>query len=81
MDNSRFLKFTNITLGVMCGLLIALPVSFSLSNPIVGGLSVLILSALGGFSGYRRANSRAFMYFCIVAVGVLSSIITFSSNS
>ena len=65
----------------MCGLLIALPVSFSVSNPMIGGIFIVMLSALGGFSGYRRANSRAFMYFCIVAVGVLSSIITFSSNS
>lgn len=81
MDNTKFLKLTNIVLGIMCGLLIAFPLSYSVSNPIFGLAVLLMGTALGAFTGYRRANSRAFMYFCIVAVCILSTIISFSTNS
>ena len=81
MENLKFLKIVNLVLGTMCGLLIAFPIALSMQNKTFGTLFLVMCTVLGTFSGYRRAKSRAFMYFCIVAVCVLSTVISFSGNN
>lgn len=76
MDILRFQQIATIVLAGITGLLIALPIGLP------KGPEASMLYALGGLlfgavSGYRRRNSKIFMYFCMIASAVLSTLLIF----
>ena len=74
-----FLRLANILLSGMTGFLIGYPVAAGMTSSNTGSLSVIILTTLAGFiTGYRRANSRIFLYFCMLAIIILSVVISSS---
>lgn len=74
----NFIAFANIFLGLLCGLLIALPLATTMDSP-YPGLGLIVFSCLfGALAGYKRGDNRAFMYMCIAFVCILSTLISFS---
>lgn len=71
---TRFQTCASVALGGMIGTLIALP--FALPQGSIGALYLLPLLFLGGMIGYRRRESRAFLYFSFVAILLLSSLLS-----
>lgn len=72
----EFMKFAAILLSALVGVLIAFPLI------IAGDANNLyflpIAALLGGLVGYRRRNSRIFLYFCMLAVIILAFVISSS---
>lgn len=68
-----FIRYANIVLGGLLGVLIAIPVSSEAPFQLILGL------VLGALVGYRRRDSRLFMYMTIVFVLILSSLIYYYS--
>lgn len=74
---TQFLPFANVILGLLMGLLVGIPVSWSMTPvPAIATLIIAVFTGLGGLAGYRRRNSRGFMYLAIISVLVLTSIIS-----
>ncbi|MCI5064195.1 hypothetical protein MRY87_00565 [bacterium] len=78
----RFQTVAAVALGTLTGLLIALPLSPSPGGtdaPSLFGMLVLPASAAAGaLIGYRRRESRAFLYFCFAAILLLSGTLSTS---
>jgi len=74
---SKFLNIACISVGGMVGCLIAIPLTFS-SNGSSKFVVLLASIALGMLVGYRRRGSRVFLYFCLLCVLILSSLVSFS---
>ena len=74
---TRFLQISCVVLGALTGCLIGIPLAVQ-SGSASGIWIVFSFSALGGLIGYRRRTSRAFLYFCLGAVLILSSLVSFS---
>jgi len=72
----RFIAFSNIVLGAIIGLLIAIPISPLLSSMPLVAVTAITSILLGAMVGKRRGESRGFLYFALVAVLVLASTIS-----
>lgn len=76
----RYEKFTDgvsVLLGALMGLLVAIPLA-STELRSSGAILVVGATVFGGLTGFRRRKSRAFLYFCLIGICVLSSLISFS---
>lgn len=73
---SRFREYASIVLGSLMGALIAMPVAAEANAAL---MLVPLGAVLGGLVGYRRRASTFFLYFCIVCILILSSVIMFES--
>jgi hypothetical protein len=76
LEYGRFIAFSNIILGTFVGVLIALPLTPTVSSAGLSAALVLGSALLGGAIGRKRGESRGFLYFALVAVLVLSSVIS-----
>ncbi len=74
-DNAfhTFRTFASVVLGALIGLLIALPLALPSGYNLVLIVPFVIM---GGVIGYRRRESRGFLYFSFVAVLLLSSLVS-----
>lgn len=74
-DNAfhAFRTFASVILGALIGLLISLPIVLPSGYHF---LFVLPFIIVGGMIGYRRRESRGFLYFSFVAVLLLSSLVS-----
>lgn len=72
----RFIAYSNIVLGAIIGLLIAIPISPLLPSMPLVAVSAISSTLLGAMVGRRRGESRGFLYFALVAVLVLASTIS-----
>lgn len=72
----RLLALFNIALGGLCGALIALPIAAQ--QPQSGTLLGAACIAFGILNGYRWRTSRAFLYFALVTVLALASLVSFA---
>jgi uncharacterized SAM-binding protein YcdF (DUF218 family) len=59
------------------GCLVAVPMT-STNLQSMGTPLLLIAVLFGGIAGHRHRNNRAFLYFCLVGILVLSTLISFS---
>ncbi len=74
-----FYAIASIVMGAFVGLLIAIPITVSTTSRAVAGATLLGLPLLGLLSGYRRRHSRIFFYLCLIAIVVLSTILTMNA--
>ncbi|MCB0328128.1 MAG: hypothetical protein KDD70_00655 [Bdellovibrionales bacterium] len=71
----RFQWIASVVLGTITGLLIALPISQGES--VFSGPIVLLASGMAGaLIGYRRKDSRAFLYLCFATILLLAGTFT-----
>lgn len=68
-----FYTFITPILGLMIGLLVAGPASTAGVGP-----TAWIMPVMGLFVGYKNRNSRAFFYFSLFCVTVLSGVVGMS---
>lgn len=66
-----FLNLANPVLGALAGILIALPLAVH-AAPSAAPFLVLPLFALGTMLGWRRRDSRLFLYVAMIAVLALA---------
>lgn len=85
MPEDRYKSFLNgatILLSAMVGILIIYPLALARLSPAgspSSGYGMLLLGAAGGaLLGYRRRNSRIFLYFCMLAIIILAIVISSS---
>jgi hypothetical protein len=73
----KFLHGGSIFLGALMGCLVTIPI---ISTELQSfGAPLLVGAALfGGLAGHRHRENRAFLYFCILGILVLSTLISFS---
>jgi hypothetical protein len=76
LDYARFLAFSNVVLGAIVGVLIAIPLTPAVSSGPLAGTLVLASGLLGAAVGRKRGASRGFLYFALVAVLVLASLVS-----
>jgi hypothetical protein len=69
-----FNHFAAVMLGGISGFLIAAPLALSTATP----LALIAGFAAGGLVGYRRRNSRGFLYLCFIVVLVLAGVLSSS---
>jgi hypothetical protein len=72
----NFNHFAAVMLGGLCGFLVAAPLALSTNTPAIGALALIAGLAAGGLVGYRRRNSRGFLYLCFVIILVLSGTLS-----
>jgi len=73
---NTFLAVTNTGLGALLGCLIGMPLNLT-SSSLFGRASLLLLfTVLGGAIGYRRRHSKVFLYFALLSIVLLASIIS-----
>lgn len=75
----RFLHLACIGLGGLAGALITLPIAMSRLDS-VGLLILFAGSSFGFLAGYRRRTSRAFLYFCILSILVLLTLLIMNTR-
>lgn len=70
-----FREFASIVLGAILGGLIILP--FALPDQQASNFWILLVGLFaGGLIGYKRRKSVAFLYFCMIAVVILASVLS-----
>lgn len=70
----KFIPIVNIVLGALAGLLISGPAMSETASPLRNLFVTAAFAILGTFAGYKRRESRAFMYLSLICVLVLSSL-------
>lgn len=83
MSENAFFRFraaAAVMLGALTGSLIVLPlIAGNPEHTGAGALAYLGAGALfGALTGYRRRGSTMFLYFCVVCILALSSVIMFT---
>ena len=79
MPIAWFYRTACVVLGALMGLLIVLPLTLGFGSSPLRTLSALVIGTLlGGAVGYRRRESRLFLYFSIVSVALLSGVLVSS---
>ena len=75
MTVTDFYSLAAVFLAALVGLLITIPVTMADRQ----GSSWLLLVGIiaGGLVGWRRRKSHAFLYFCLVCVIALATLISF----
>jgi len=75
----RFRRYASMLLAGMTGLMIAYPYALGYLGTPYKSYLILISSFIAGvLIGYRRRNSRIFLYFCMLAIIILASVISLS---
>ena len=75
----QFRVYACVLLGAMSAALIAMPLALGqVKEPLLGTLLIVACALLGARIGYRRRNSAGFLYFALVCVLILSTLISFS---
>ncbi|MCB0321147.1 MAG: LPXTG cell wall anchor domain-containing protein [Bdellovibrionales bacterium] len=72
-----FKTLSAVILGSLTGLLIAFPIATG-ADAQIGALAMIAGIGAGGLVGYRRRESRGFLYFSFVAILVLAGTISTS---
>lgn len=74
IQEKSFVAALNITLGTAIGLMVSYPISIRYDGILRLSL-VFLLAILGGIIGFRRRESRLFLYFSLLVVLILGTII------
>ncbi len=76
MQLSSFYRGACVVLGALLGVLIVFPMTMVAHlSPPLATLALVIGVLLGAAIGYRRGESRAFLYFLLLSVGLLSTVL------
>lgn len=76
MTYESFLSIANTALGAVAGALIGAPVAAGTASPGLGTALLVAFTILGAASGYRRRQSRGFLYLSLLVVLVLAGMLS-----
>ncbi len=77
-SHETFQTCAAVILGAITGFLISFPIAIGPTASKVGLIAFIAGGGAGALVGYRRRKSRAFLYFCFVAILVLAGTISSS---